>query len=86
MQKSIRGILLANNFVKLCKEEKTRMAKQKYSKSSEFYTNAKKSFFEQNETLDDKPEQKNKRRQIRQNIEIVRENSNKMLDADKVET
>jgi len=39
-----------------------------------------------NESLDDKPEQKNKRRQVKQNIEIVRENSNKMLDEDKVET
>jgi len=38
------------------------------------------------ETLDDKPEQKNKRRQVKQNIEIVVENSNKMLDEDKAET
>ena len=41
---------------------------------------------QKNESLDDKPEQKNKRRQVRQNIEIVRENSNKMLDEDKAET
>jgi hypothetical protein len=41
---------------------------------------------QKNETLDDKPEQKNKRRQFKQNIEIVRENSNKMLDEDKAET
>jgi len=41
---------------------------------------------QKNETLDDKPEQKNKRRQVKQNIEIVRENSNKMLDEDKAET
>ena len=38
------------------------------------------------ETIDDKPEQKNKRRQVKQNIEIVGENSNKMLDKDKAET
>ena len=41
---------------------------------------------QKNESLDDKPEQKNKRRQVKQNIEIVRENSNKMLDEDKAET
>jgi hypothetical protein len=41
---------------------------------------------QKNETLDDKPEQKNKRRQVKQNIEIVRENSNKMRDEDKAET
>jgi hypothetical protein len=41
---------------------------------------------QKNETLDDKPEKKNKRRQVKQNIEIVRENSNKMLDEDKAET
>ena len=41
---------------------------------------------QKNETLDDKPEQKNKRRQVKQNIGIVRENSNKMLDEDKAET
>ena len=41
---------------------------------------------QKNETLDDKPEQKNKRRQVKQNIEIVRESSNKMLDQDKAET
>ena len=29
---------------------------------------------------------KNKKRQAKQNIEIVRENSNKMLDEDKAET
>ena len=40
---------------------------------------------QKNETLDDKPEQKNKRRQVKQNIEIVHKNSNKMLDEDKVE-
>ena len=41
---------------------------------------------QKNESLDDKPEQKNKRRQVKQNIEIVREHSNKMLDEDKAET
>ena len=41
---------------------------------------------QKNESLDDKPEQKNKRRQVKQNIEIVRESSNKMLDQDKAET
>ena len=41
---------------------------------------------QKSESLDDKPEQKNKRRQVKQNIEIVRENSNKMLDEDKAET
>ena len=41
---------------------------------------------QKNETLDDKPEQKNKRRQVKQNIEIVVENPNKMLDEDKAET
>jgi hypothetical protein len=40
---------------------------------------------QKNETLDDNPEQKNKRRQVKQNIEIVHKNSNKMLDEDKVE-
>ena len=41
---------------------------------------------QKNETLDDKPEQKNKRRQVKQNIEIVRENPSKILDEDKAET
>ena len=41
---------------------------------------------QKSESLDDKPEQKNKRRQVKQNIEIVRENSNKILDEDKAET
>ena len=41
---------------------------------------------QKNETLDDKPEQKNKRRQVKQNIEIVRENSSKIRDEDKAET
>ena len=41
---------------------------------------------QKSESLDDKPEQKNKRRQVKQNIEIVRENSNKMRDEDKAET
>ena len=39
---------------------------------------------QKSESLDDKPEQKNKRRQVKQNIEIVRENSNKIQDEDKV--
>ena len=41
---------------------------------------------QKNETLDDKPEQKNKRRPVKQNIEIVQENSTKIRDEDKVET
>lgn len=41
---------------------------------------------QKNESLDDKPEQKNKRRQVKQNIEIVRENPSKILDEDKAET
>ena len=41
---------------------------------------------QKNESLDDKPEQKNKRRQVKQNIEIVRENTSKILDEDKAET
>ena len=41
---------------------------------------------QRNETLDNKPEQKNKSRKVKQNIEIVRENSNKILDEDKAET
>ena len=41
---------------------------------------------QKNESLDDKPEQKNKRRQVKQNIEIVRENSSKIRDEDKAET
>ena len=41
---------------------------------------------QKNETLDDKPEQKNKRRQVKQNIEIVRENPSKIQDEDKAET
>ena len=41
---------------------------------------------QKNETLDDKPEQKNKRRPVKQNIEIVQENSSKIRDEDKVET
>jgi len=41
---------------------------------------------QKNESLDDKPEQKNKRRPVKQNIEIVQENSSKIRDEDKVET
>ena len=41
---------------------------------------------QKNESLDDNPEQKNKRRQVKQNIEIVRENSSKIRDEDKAET
>ena len=41
---------------------------------------------QKSESLDDKPEQKNKRRQVKQNIEIVRENPSKILDEDKAET
>jgi len=41
---------------------------------------------QKNESLDDKPEQRNKRRQVKQNIEIVRENPSKILDEDKAET
>ena len=41
---------------------------------------------QKNESLDDNPEQKNKRRQVKQNIEIVRENPSKILDEDKAET
>ena len=41
---------------------------------------------QKNESLDDKPEQKNKRRQVKQNIEIVRENPSKIRDEDKAET
>ena len=41
---------------------------------------------QKNESLDDKPEQKNKRRQVKQKIEIVRENSSKIRDEDKAET
>jgi hypothetical protein len=41
---------------------------------------------QKSESLDDKPEQKNKRRQVKQNIEIVRENSSKIRDEDKAET
>ena len=41
---------------------------------------------QKNESLDDKPEQKNKRRPVKQNIEIVQENSTKIRDEDKVET
>ena len=41
---------------------------------------------QKNEYLDDKPEQKNKRRPVKQNIEIVQENSTKIRDEDKVET
>ena len=41
---------------------------------------------QKSESLDDKPEQKNKRLQVKQNIEIVRENSSKIRDEDKAET
>ena len=41
---------------------------------------------QKSESLDDKPEQKNKRRQVKQNIEIVRENPSKIRDEDKAET
>jgi hypothetical protein len=41
---------------------------------------------QKSESLDDKPEQKNKRRQVKQNIEIVRENLSKIRDEDKAET
>ena len=41
---------------------------------------------QKNESLEDNPEQKNKRRQVKQNIEIVRENQSKILDEDKAET
>ena len=41
---------------------------------------------QKNESLDDKLEQRNKRRQVKQNIEIVRENSSKIRDEDKAET
>ena len=41
---------------------------------------------QKNESLDDKPGPKNKRRQVKQNIEIVRENPSKILDEDKAET
>jgi hypothetical protein len=41
---------------------------------------------QKSESLDDKPEQKNKRRQVKQSIEIVRENPSKILDEDKAET
>jgi len=41
---------------------------------------------QKNESLDDKPEQRNKRRQVKKNIEIVRENSSKIRDEDKAET
>ena len=41
---------------------------------------------QKNESLDDKPEQKNKRRPVKQNIEIVQENSSKIRDEDKAET
>ena len=41
---------------------------------------------QKNESLDDNAGQKNKRRQVKQNIEIVRENPSKILDEDKAET
>ena len=41
---------------------------------------------QKNESLDDNPGPKNKRRQVKQNIEIVRENPSKILDEDKAET
>ena len=41
---------------------------------------------QKNESLDDNAGQKNKRRQVKQNIEIVRENSSKIRDEDKAET
>jgi hypothetical protein len=41
---------------------------------------------QKSESLDDKPEQKNKRRRVKQNIEIVRENPSKIQDEDKAET
>ena len=41
---------------------------------------------QKSESLDDKPEQKNKRRQVKQNIEIVRESPSKIRDEDKAET
>ena len=41
---------------------------------------------QKNESLDDNPGPKNKRRQVKQNIEIVRENPSKILDEDKEET
>ena len=41
---------------------------------------------QKSESLDDKPEQKNKRRQVKQNIEIVQENLSKIRDEDKEET
>ena len=41
---------------------------------------------QKSESLDDKPEQKNKRRQVKQNIEIVQENPSKIRDEDKAET
>ena len=41
---------------------------------------------QKSESLDDKPEQKNKRRHVKQNIEIVRENPSKIQDEDKAET
>ena len=40
---------------------------------------------QKSESLDDKPEQKNKRRRVKQNIEIVRENPSKIQDEDKAE-
>ena len=41
---------------------------------------------QKSESLDDKPEQKNKRRRVKQNIEIVRENPSKIQDEDKADT
>ena len=41
---------------------------------------------QKNESLDDNPGPKNKRRPVKQNIEIVRENPSKILDEDKAET
>ena len=41
---------------------------------------------QKSESLDDNPGPKNKRRQVKQNIEIVRENPSKILDEDKAET
>ena len=38
------------------------------------------------EAMNKEPEQKNKRRQVKQNIEIVRENPSKIRDEDKAET
>ena len=41
---------------------------------------------QKSEAVDDNPGPKNKRRQVKQNIEIGRKNPSKILDEDKAET